>query len=340
MLILKLRQDFELINFKIFQKIMNIIYKIIITLLFFYLPLNANAWWIITISPGNTNSNNNITISTENTWTDRQNSLLKDLNSKNDFFWISTLWEKWIKNLILNLARDLKILLYTIILLLWIIVVMKLIFSKWWEDDIKKLKNWIIYLTIWIILIQSSSVFWKVLFDKSVNVSLANDFSEKLLQPIINLFYTLAAFVFIFVAIVAFYKIVFAWWNDDWIKKWKQTIIQALIWFIVIKFAKILVDNTYRPDCDNWKIIKVAWTTVCENITQNAQIIMIILNWINWFLWIVIILMIIYAWFLYITSWWKEDNQKKAKNIIVYIAIWLLILVSSYLILTFFIYPN
>lgn len=318
-----------------------ILQKIILLVWILLIPSYVNADWLINITEwGATSSSQNINITSENTWTNRTNPLLNTINDNDEFFNVSTLWEKWIKNLILNLARDLKVFLLAIILLLWVIIVIKLIFSKWAEDDIKKLKSWIIYLTIWFILIQSSTVIYKVLFDKAVNSTTADSFWDRLLEPVINLFYTAAAFIFIFVAIVAFYKIVFAWGNEDWIKKWKQTIIQALIWFIVIKFAKIVVDNTFNPVCWDDKIIKVAWTKVCEDITQNAQVIMIILNWVNTFVWIVIILMIIYAWFLYITSGWNEDNQKKAKNIVLYIVIWLLILISSYLILTFFINPN
>ena len=36
----------------------------------------------------------------------------------------------------------------------------------------------------------------------------------------------------------------------------------------------------------------------------------------------------------------KPPKQKKAKNILIYVTIWLIILIASYLILTFFIYPN
>lgn len=282
----------------------------------------------------------NIQVTTNNAWNTVENWVLTTLSSWTNFFAAWNTWESWLKNLLFRIARDAKILIYWLILLLWVIVVMKLIFSKGWDDDFKKLKRWVLRWSVWIIVMQTSTVVYSVLFDKWVDTTLANSFNKNLITPFINLLYMLAAFIFIFVAIIAFYKIITAWWNDEWIKKWKSTITQALIWFIVIKFAKVLVDNTFNPDCSNWTFIIYWWTKVCENITDNAKIIITIINWINWFLAVVIVLMIIYAWFLYITSGWAEDKQKKAKNIIIYTAIWLLILVASYLILTFFIYPN
>jgi hypothetical protein len=53
-----------------------------------------------------------------------------------------------------------------------------------------------------------------------------------------------------------------------------------------------------------------------------------------------VVLMILYAWFLVLTSWWDEEKYKKAKKIILYSWIWILILFASYLILTFFIVPE
>jgi hypothetical protein len=57
----------------------------------------------------------------------------------------------------------------------------------------------------------------------------------------------------------------------------------------------------------------------------------------NSFVWIIVILMIIYAWFTVLTWAWDEEKLKRAKTSILYIAIWILILIINYLILTFFI---
>jgi hypothetical protein len=55
----------------------------------------------------------------------------------------------------------------------------------------------------------------------------------------------------------------------------------------------------------------------------------------NGFIWLIVVILIIYAWFMVLTSVWDEEKLKKAKSIIMYIAIWLFILVANYLILTF-----
>jgi hypothetical protein len=47
-----------------------------------------------------------------------------------------------------------------------------------------------------------------------------------------------------------------------------------------------------------------------------------------------------YAWSLVLLSAWDEEKLKKAKSMILYVAIWVLLLAFNYLILTFFIVPE
>jgi len=54
-----------------------------------------------------------------------------------------------------------------------------------------------------------------------------------------------ASFVFIAVAIYAFYKIVTANGDDEAVSKGKMTIVYGLIGFVVIKLADVLVRSTY-----------------------------------------------------------------------------------------------
>lgn len=141
-------------------------------------------------------------------------------------------------------------------------------------------------------------------------------------------------------AIIAFYNIVTAWGNEEWMKKGKNTIFQAIMWFIVIKFSDIIVTNTFNPDCWWGGLISYWGTNICENVKDNSRIIITIINWINSFLAIVVVLMIIYAGFLVLTGGWEEEKNKKAKRIIFYAAIGLAVLFASYMILTFFIIPQ
>ncbi len=284
-------------------------------------------------------SSDNIRITTENSWRAMNNDKFEEI-WWNEFFYVWTTWEKWLKNFLLNIARDLRVIVFALVLLIWIIMVIKLIFGENTEEEQKKLKSWILWASIWIMVMQIAFSVYKVMFDKQVWANLARSFSERLVEPFTDMLMLFASFVFISMAIFAFYKIVTAWGNDEWIKKWKTTIFQAIIWFIVIKFASIIVKNTYNPDCWGWWIISYWWTNICENVTQNTKIITTLINWFNSFLAIIIVIMIMYAWFLVLTWGWEEEKNKKAKNILLYVWVWLLVLFASYAILTFFIIPE
>ena len=199
---------------------------------------------------------------------------------------------------------------------------------------------WIVLQRVVIKVMQVAYSVYKVMFDRDVDANLGRRFWEYIVQPFTDMLMMLASFAFIAMAIFAFYKIVTAWGNDEGIKKWKTTIFQAIIWFIVIKFADIIVTNTFNPDCWGGWIISYWGTNICENVKSNSLLIITLINWVNSFLAIVIVIMIIYAWFLVLTGWGEEEKNKKAKRIILYSAIWLFILFASYMILTFFIIPQ
>lgn len=48
------------------------------------------------------------------------------------------------------------------------------------------------------------------------------------------------------------------------------------------------------------------------------------------FLWIFAFVALVYAWFLYVTSAANEENADKAKNIIIYVATWVILVFLSY----------
>jgi len=286
-----------------------------------------------------TSNSDNIRITKENSGKSMNNDAFEEM-WWSEFFYVWKTWERWIKYFLLNIARDLRAIIFAFVLLIWIIMVIKLIFWENTEEEQKKLKTWILWASIWIIVMQIAFSIYKVLFDKDVWAYLARSFTSRIIEPFIDMLMLFASFAFVAIWIYAFYKIVTAGWDEEKIKKWKKSIIQAIIWFVVIKFADIIVKNTYNPDCWSWWFIIYWGTHICENITDNAKIITVLINWLNSFVALVIVIMLIYAWFLVMTWWWDEEKNKKAKNIIIYVWIWLLILFASYVIMTFFINPE
>lgn len=275
----------------------------------------------------------------ENEWRNVNNEKLSEMES-NNFFYVDTTGEKWIKYLLIAIARDLKNMVFILVSLIVIIMVIKLIFWENTEEEQKKLKMWILWTSIWIMVMQIAFSVYKILFDSGVWGKLWTDFSKGLIEPFTNMLMLFASFLFIAMWIYAFYKMVTAAGDEDKVSKWKAIIFQAIIWFIVIKFAGIVVKNTFDPNCGWGGIFQYYGTNICENITENAKIITTLLNWINSFLAIAIVLMIMYAGFLVLTSAGDSDKHDKAKKILLYVGIGLLILFTSYLILTFFLHPE
>jgi hypothetical protein len=218
-----------------------------------------------------------------------------------------------------------------------------LFFSNNTEEEVWNFKKGIIWISIWIILMQLSTSFIWTLFDKDIDNRLATDFSDVIIYPMIELLRFMASFIFISIAIYSFFILVTASWDEEKTKRWKLSIIQAIIWFFMLKIIEVLVNNTY------WKILcstKIWWWTMwwwnilndCIAIPKfnaNWELIIKIINWVNSFVAILTVLFIIWAWVIILFSNWEEEKVKKAKWIIIYIIIWIFVLAFSYLILNF-----
>ncbi len=268
-----------------------------------------------------------------------RNVHLNEIKDPNTDFTVWVWGETWIYNTILRVARDLKNLFFIVSWLFFLIIVIRLIVSDKTESEVTNFKKWLIWISVWVVVTQLAYYIVFNLFDRWVNINLAERFLSTIMNPLINMLETAASFVFLAIMIYAFFRIITAGWDDAKAKTWKMAVLYAAVWFIVVKIAKAIVYTTYwKSNCRN-NILQVN----CVNQTDLkwfAQIIVRIIDWMNSFVWIVVILFIIYAWFLVLTSAWDEWKLKKAKNIIIYIIIWLTILVFNYLILTFFIIPE
>ncbi len=272
-------------------------------------------------------------------WTDNRNEYIDRFWIADIFFWWTEVWEKWASRLLINIAKDVKNVAIAVAVIFLIVLVLRLLFSSWTEDDIKKWKAWIMWLSIWIMIMQISFTTVTILFDENIWATTAAKFTETIIQPIIRLLELLASFVFISIAIFSFYKIITSSWQEDSFKKWVQTIISSLIGFILIKISTVFVNSIY------WKVkceISIIGTTICEwdglwnpNLSEVVVTIWKIIQFTTWFIWIITVILIIYSWIMLILSRWNEEYLKKFKSSLLYIFIWILIIVTSVILFRF-----
>ncbi len=286
----------------------------------------------------------NLNITTIDSGDKNRNNDLKKLWDEN-FFKATYSWAKWINYFLVRVAKDLKNLFFILATLYLFIIVIKLLYTWDSEEGFTKFKKWVIWTSIGIFVMQAAYSYVKTLYDKDVWQNLAFNLIDNIVNPLIWMLEIFASVIFLLMAIIAFYQLITANWNEETIKKWKMTIVYAIIWFILIKLAKVIVEWVYwKLNCDNniWWVL-VYNTNNCLDIAEIdwfTKILLQIINWTNSFVALVVVLMIIYAWVLTLTSGGDEEKLKKAKKSLIYIAIWLFILAANYLILIFFIEPK
>lgn len=292
---------------------------------------NALDWQV------NTSLNWNIS---NNKTNDPLNSLIN--NSDNNFYGTSATWANWIKNTLVQIAKDIKNLFFVLATIFFLLITLRLIFAENTEEDFWKYKKWIIWITMWLVVMQVAFYFVVAIYDRWAWATLADSLLTNVIKPLLNLLSTLASIFFLWIALYSFYRLISAWWNEEKIKNWKNSIIYAILWMALVKFASKIVETIYWKYVCNisplW--VQECWIQKVWDLSWFSKIFLDLINWLNWFVAIVTVLMILYAWSLILFSWWDDEKLKKWKNIIVYALIWILILVISYLILTFFIWPN
>ena len=301
-------------------------------------------FWSLFLNDLNYVSAWNLNISIENidSWTSRNYYLTSFWNWISEFFWISTKWWKGLFYTMVQIAYSLKNLMFYFATIFYLIIAIKLLVAENTEEQSTKFKKWIIWITAWLIIMQMAYAYTLTLYAKSVWESLAFSLIDNIINPLIWLVEVLASFVFIAIAIFAFYRMITANWKEEEVSRAKMSIVYAIMWVILLKLAKLIVEWVYgKLEC---KAESVAWldiiTTTCLWNAQYSTLtnyILQVINWVNSFIWIITIILIIYAWFNIIFSHWEEEKIKKAKSTLIYIAIWIFLLVVNYLILTFFI---
>ncbi|MCK9272779.1 hypothetical protein M0P65_04510 [Candidatus Gracilibacteria bacterium] len=261
---------------------------------------------------------------------DRGNYL--DTFKENEHFMGNFVGEKGAQNLLLVVAKDIKNIFIAIAVLYLFITTIKLFFGSGGEEDIKKWRLSILWVSIGIIIMQISYVAFASLYDKGITEATAAGFSGSVLNPIIKLMEVMASFIFISMAILSFYGIVTGGGSEEKYKKGVQGVQAAIIGFILIKISARLVNSIYGTvNCTNTGL-----ATTCNgqalgnpNLSDTVKIIRSIIQYSTGFIGIIVIVLIIYTGMTILTSGGSEEKMKKAKSNLTYIVIGILVIVLS-----------
>ena len=107
---------------------------------------------------------------------------------------------------------------------------------------------------------------------------------------------------------------------------------------MLLKVPRVLVESIYgKAECTS-RILGICRVGVTDpNLGATVQIMTKAVNYFNGFIGIVTVILIIYAGFLVITGGGDDEKLKKAKQIIIYAALGILIVVVSYALFNFFV---
>ena len=262
-------------------------------------------------------------------WTVRESEIDNDFLNQFDDRKFSTSngidGAKWIAGLILSIAQSAKNLIFWIATLVFLVIVIKLLVSSNTEEESRKFRMWLIWIVVGIAVMQLSYSVVEVIFWQWANEATGELILRDILEPIIQLFYYGVAFVFLVMAIIAFYLIVTSNGDEEKARKWKFTILYALAGFIVVKTANVLVNASFN------KSYQQTSDTTISLVNTLASVI----NWSQWFLYLFLVIALIYSGAQIITANGDPEKLTKARRSIIFIFIGLFILVTSWLIVTF-----
>lgn len=278
--------------------------------------------------------------------TGRENSELTTFISPiSDFFFTpdTTGGSSAVMNAFIQVAFNIKNFFILIAVIFLIVGVLKLLFGGWDEEKIKKWKSNIIYVSVGIFVMQLAFSVWNSLLINDPNAGISSilwwQMWVNIFSPLVSMLQVLASFGFLAMMVYAFYIIVTGGGDEEKLKKWKNIVIYAIIGFLLIRLPRAFISAIYgSPDCKENEFL---WTDECaikdQNIKESVGIVGDIFNYINTFLGIICVILIVYAGWLVFISGGEEEKLKKAKNIILYILLGLIILVASHAIFRFFI---
>ncbi len=245
------------------------------------------------------------------------------------------------ENILINIFFVLAGFLFIVALIVAFFAAIRLFISSNSSEDFSKWSNTLIWSVAGLLLVSLSYGFIMIL-NRNVLANWAGftvrtvyNTTIDIIYPILNFLRYIAAICFFLVIVYAFYRIIFAGWDEEGFQSGKRTFIAATLGFIIMLLAEPIVRMSYGWDnCNGDKLFWIP--TWCVDRTFDAGIFLDtsikIIIFLNWFIALVTVIMIMYAGFLVLTGGWDEEKSEKAKKIILYAIIGVLIILFSYVI--------
>jgi hypothetical protein len=279
--------------------------------------------WGDSVGPANPNEN-------DTNWQDRTIAPLNKMNDK--FFQTNQKWSSWIYNFLVTIAKEIKNVILIIASIYFLIMVLRLIYTQKTEEEFQNTKKTIIWISVWLIIMQSAYSVAVNLYQPKVDGTLWQNVLINVINPLAQFLLFLTWFLFVWMMVYSAYRLITANGQDDKMKKWKDWVIYAIIWYIMVKISGTLIKSFYG-DVNCW-----GWTSCKGKIDLNSWVDLItdVVNWVNTFILVVVTIIIIYAWGLMVTSSWNEEKMEQGKKWLLYALIGTFIVSASYTITIFF----
>ena len=210
------------------------------------------------------------------------------------------------------------------ILVIYLVMVWINLLIQWWDPEKAKtsLKS-LIYILYWSILFFGSTwILGSSLWVETVQwtegmVNAIQWWPNSLFFKIISILKALAFFVAIVMMVVSWFKIMAVSDQSDKTKTAVKWIINIVVALVIIK----IIDYVYYI------------AQLPTFINQATDFIIEIAKIVGFIFGALLVIMIFYSGFLFITDQWKSDNMKKAKNIIIWIVLWVFVVFMLLLIM-------
>lgn len=250
-----------------------------------------------------------------------------------------------IRNVLIQVFKSLAIVVFVIAVIIAFVSVIRLLVSKNDEEDFSTWIQTLVWSLAGIFLISVAYTVirqfeTRVFNTQSISTQTVYNVVINIVYPLINFLRYFAAAVFFLWAIWAFYRIVTAGGNEEGFEDGKKIFIGSVLGFVIMMIAEPLVRIAYGwGNCGGRSIFGVPMG--CTNRVLDASDILgtiaKIIVFLNGFIALVVIIMVMYAWFLVLTGAGDEEKNGKAKKIITYAIIGVVILIFSYAIYRFMI---